>query len=148
MIIYSCSCDLAVAYLAVTVDVEHISLALALALIVWYARPGTLTYPRTSSECNACRMAINPLSGEVFESIIECERRLKGYTLAEGFDTVRIGAGSEGDPGRRWKCIFHGDQTRNYRGLRNMLRGTKKTRLSQNVSVRVLMFSKLAILIS
>ena len=36
---------------------------------------------------------LQPTTGEVFDSIEHCRRRLQGYALAEGFDVVRIKGG-------------------------------------------------------
>jgi len=79
--------DLAVAYLAVA-TVEHIPLALALviALLNGVVRP---EHRRPALERAVNALPVEwidaPVSGEVFESIIECERRLRGYALAECF---------------------------------------------------------------
>ena len=58
-----------------------------------------------------------PVIGEVFESFEECERRLHGYSLSKGFDIVKTGGGNRKSPARRWCCVHHGVETRNYRGL-------------------------------
>jgi hypothetical protein len=55
--------------------------------------------------------------GEVFATITDYERRLRGYCLAEGFDIVRTGGGTRAAPGARFSCIFHGKETRNWRKL-------------------------------
>jgi hypothetical protein len=56
-------------------------------------------------------------SGEIFDSIPHCERRLRGYALAEGFDIVQTGGGKKSQAGARWQCYFHGDATKNWRHL-------------------------------
>ena len=40
---------------------------------------------------------LQPTTGEVFDSIEHCKRRLQGYALAEGFDVVQTGGVSLGD---------------------------------------------------
>jgi hypothetical protein len=58
-----------------------------------------------------------PASGETFNDISACERRLRGYGLAEGFDVVQTGGGTREHPGARWQCTHHGVETRNWRKL-------------------------------
>ena len=35
-----------------------------------------------------------PRTGEIFDSIEHCRRRLQGYSLAEGFEVVQTGGGT------------------------------------------------------
>jgi hypothetical protein len=56
-------------------------------------------------------------SGEIFNSIHDCERRLRGYALAEGFDIVQTGGGKKSQAGARWQCYYHGVATKNWRHL-------------------------------
>jgi hypothetical protein len=58
-----------------------------------------------------------PVSGELFDSLEDCNRRLRGYAFAEGFDIVRKGGGTGANPSYRFRCIFHGVVTRNDRKL-------------------------------
>jgi hypothetical protein len=58
------------------------------------------------SERDASGWLDNSVSGEVFEFIIECELCLRGYTLAEGYDIIRVGAGSKNIPGRCGSISF------------------------------------------
>jgi hypothetical protein len=39
-----------------------------------------------------------PHTGEVFATIADCERRLPGYSLAEGFDIIRRGGRTRAAP--------------------------------------------------
>ena len=39
-----------------------------------------------------------PHTGEIFDSIEHCRRRLQGYSLAEGFEVVQIGGGTKQNP--------------------------------------------------
>jgi len=57
------------------------------------------------------------VTGEVFDSIDHCKRRLQGYALAEGFDVVQTGGGTKKVPGARFQCAKHGEATRNWRKL-------------------------------
>jgi len=58
-----------------------------------------------------------PVTGEVFESFQECERRLRGFALSQGFDIVQKGGSGAHTPGKRWVCIHHGVRSQNNRGL-------------------------------
>jgi len=64
-----------------------------------------------------------PHSGEVFGSVEAALARLNGYALTQGFAVVKSG-GSEHSkkPYISFKCIHHGAQTRNYRGLERHIR--------------------------
>jgi hypothetical protein len=58
-----------------------------------------------------------PQTGEIFDSIADSERRLRGYYLAEGFDIGRTGGGTKKVPGARFQCTYHGKATKNWRKL-------------------------------
>ena len=58
-----------------------------------------------------------PCSGERYQGLEDCNRRLRGYALAEGFDIVRQGGGTKANPSYRFKCLFHGSNTQNHRKL-------------------------------
>jgi hypothetical protein len=47
----------------------------------------------------------------------ECERRLHGYALSQGYEVVRSGGGTQATPTLRFRCIFHGNKTLNTRQL-------------------------------
>jgi hypothetical protein len=87
----------------------------------WYAKPGCAEHHRAAVErmVNALPPSylLSPCSGEIFESLEDCNRRLRGYALAEGFDIVRHGGGTKALPSYRFKCIFHGSTTQNHRKL-------------------------------
>ena len=62
-----------------------------------------------------------PVTGEVFASIEACEQRLRGFALAEGLDITHTGGGNKECPGRRWQCVHHGKETRNWRKLEDRI---------------------------
>jgi hypothetical protein len=70
--------------------------------MVWYARPGCPEHrpPAFEHVVNALPVEwlATPVSGEVFESIIGCERRLRDYALAEDFHIIHSGADSKKTP--------------------------------------------------
>jgi hypothetical protein len=60
-----------------------------------------------------------PQNNEIFDSLEQCEERLRAYAFCEGFDIVRKGGGTPTNPGSGFVCIHHGKETRNYRKLEN-----------------------------
>jgi hypothetical protein len=91
----------------------------------WYAKPGCLEHHRAAVErvVNALPPSylLTPCSGELFEGLEDCNRRLRGYALAEGFDIVRHGGGTKVLPSYRFKYIFHGNTTQNHRKLEDYI---------------------------
>jgi hypothetical protein len=87
----------------------------------WQAKPGCPAHHRPAVErtVNALPSAylLPPHSGEIFNSLEDCNRRLRGYAFAEGFDIVRHGGGIKAIPSYRFKCLFHGTKTQNHRKL-------------------------------
>ena len=87
----------------------------------WHAKPGCPAHHRAAVEriVNAYPPSylVPPASGEIFDSLEESNRRMRGYALAEGFDIVRHGGGTKALPSYRFKCIFHGSKTQNHRKL-------------------------------
>jgi hypothetical protein len=58
-----------------------------------------------------------PATGEKFESFDECEKRLRGFSLSQGFDIVQVGGSGATTPLRRYACIHHGLLTANKRRM-------------------------------
>jgi hypothetical protein len=87
----------------------------------WSAKPGCPQHHRATVErmINALPPSylLLPSSGELFDSLDDCTDRLRGFTLAEGFDLARTGGGNKKVPGCRYKCVFHGSSTKNHRKL-------------------------------
>jgi hypothetical protein len=87
----------------------------------WQAKPGCPEHHRAAVERMVRALPpaylLPPCSGEIFESLEACNRRLRGYALAEGFDIVRKGGGTKTNPSYRFRCIFHGSTTQNNRKL-------------------------------
>jgi hypothetical protein len=82
-----------------------------------------------------------PQSGEEFESKIDCEKRLRGFALAEGFDIVRNGGGTKAFPASSFSCVFHGYKSRNTRKLEDRVEKDKEglilsRRKKENTQVR------------
>src|SRR5437016_1655597 len=69
---------------------------------------------------------LQPTTGEVFDSIEHCKRRLQGYALAEGFDIVQTGGGTKKVPTARFECLRYGESTRNWRKLESHIKRDKK----------------------
>jgi hypothetical protein len=87
----------------------------------WHAKPGCAEHHRA-----AVKRIVNalpppwlqpPQTSELFDSLEHCNRRLRGYALAEGFDIVNKGGGTRVNPSWRFRCLFYGEKTRNDRKL-------------------------------
>jgi hypothetical protein len=102
----------------------------------WQAKSGCAKHHRAAVErmVNAFPPSylLPPCSGEIFENLDECTSRLRGYSVAEGFDVVRQGGGTKKVPGCRYKCIFHGTDTRNYRKLEDFVKKDFKGKIISN----------------
>jgi hypothetical protein len=87
----------------------------------WQAKPGCAEHHRAAVEriINHLPPAwlLPPQSGEVFDSLDHCDRRLRDYSLAEDFNIVRKGGGSKSNPSWRFFCLHHGIATQNTRRL-------------------------------
>ena len=87
----------------------------------WKAKPGCAEHHRAAVEriVNLLPPAwlFEPQSGELFDSLEQCNRRLRGYAFAEGFDIIRQGGGTKANPSWRFFCVYHGERTRNTRKL-------------------------------
>ena len=83
----------------------------------WRAKPGCPKHLIAVLEraVNALPPAwlLQPTTGEVFDSIEHCKRRLQGYALAEGFEIVRTGGGTKMASKAYFECSKHGESTKN-----------------------------------
>jgi hypothetical protein len=68
----------------------------------WHAKPGCAKHHIAAIErlvnCFPPAWLLPPQTGEIFASKEECNRRLRAFALAEGFDIVRNGGGTGGNP--------------------------------------------------
>jgi|SRR5882757_3562178 len=89
----------------------------------WTARPGCPDHLRLPLEraVNALPSEFleDPADGEVFSSLEEGERRLIGYSLAQGFDIVKTHSSTKPFPGATFAYVFHSEKSRNWRGLKD-----------------------------
>src|SRR4030095_10552388 len=89
--------------------------------MVWHAKPGCPQHLVATLERAVNSLPpewlLSPCTGEIFDSIDHCKRRLPGYALAEGFEFVQTGGGTKQNPGARFQCSRHGEATRNWRKL-------------------------------
>jgi hypothetical protein len=113
----------------------------------WQAKPGCAEHHRAAVEriVNALPSSwlLKPTSGELFDGLEGCNRRLRGYTLAEGSDIVQKGGGSKKNPSWRFRCIFYSERTRNNRELEARIERNAKgiitsRRQRENTTVRQL----------
>jgi hypothetical protein len=96
----------------------------------WQAKSGCPEHHRAAVErmVNALPPSylLSPCSGELFDSLEHCNRRLRGWALAEGFDIVRNGGGTKAAPSYRFRRIYHGEVTRNQRKLKDYIQKDSK----------------------
>ena len=61
-------------------------------------------------------------TGEEFDDLDHCNRRMRGHALANGYDIVCKGGGTKANPTYRFRCIFHGTEMKNSRKLKDYIR--------------------------
>lgn len=87
----------------------------------WTAPIGCVTHHRVIVERHVNALPAlwrqEPVVGEVFDTRKDTESRLQLWALIAGFDVVCKGGGSSKVPGGVYRCIHHGKETRNGRGL-------------------------------
>ena len=87
----------------------------------WQAKPRCAEHHRAAVERIANSFPIPWLlashTGEVFDNLDHCNRRLRAWVFVEGFDIVRNGGGTAANPSYRFRCIFHSVATKNNRKL-------------------------------
>jgi len=95
----------------------------------WQAKTGCAEHHRAVVErivnANPSTWLLHPQSGELFDSLDHCNRRLRGYALAEGFDIIRKGAGPKSNPSWLFRCIHYSEKTRNNRKLEDRIERDK-----------------------
>ena len=74
----------------------------------------------------------SPVTGEVFSSIDDCQTRLIAYSLSQGFDIVKTHSATKPTPGCTFACVFHGEETRNWRQLKKMVERNKEGDITSN----------------
>ena len=75
---------------------------------------------------NPSTWRIPPQTGEIFNSIEDYKKRLKGFALAEDFNVMITGTGSKQFPSARFTCIHHGISTKNKRRLEDRVERNKE----------------------
>jgi len=87
----------------------------------WRAPPGCPEHVRYTLEraVNAypAEWLEEPISGEVFDSVNECQERLVAYSLSQGFDIIVTNSATKPAPRATYCCTHHGEETRNWRKL-------------------------------
>ena len=96
----------------------------------WNARPGCPKHHIAALEqlvnSYPVQWLSEPQTGEEFDSLEHCNRRLRAFALAQGFDIVRHGGGTKAAPAYRFKCFYHGVATQNNRGLEDRVEVDEK----------------------
>ena len=63
---------------------------------------------------------------EEFNSLKHCNRRLKAFALAQGFDIMQYGRDIKATLAYRFKCFYYNITTQNNRGLENRVKIDKE----------------------
>jgi hypothetical protein len=96
----------------------------------WQAKSGCAEHHRAAVERAVnllpLHWLLHPQTGEVFDSLDHCNRRLRGYALAKGFNIVHKEGGSKGNPSWQFRCVYYGERTRNDRKLEDRVERDKK----------------------
>ena len=97
---------------------------------IWRAKPRCPKYFVAILEraVNALPPAwlLQPTTGDVFDSIEHCRRRLQGYALTEGFDVIQTGGGTKKVPRAHFEYLKYRESTRNWRKLENYIKYNKE----------------------
>jgi hypothetical protein len=102
--------------------------------MVWFAKPGCPQHHRQALE-----RAVNAMpaewrgptkTGDIFEDIVICQRRLQGFSFVEGFAVVTASGGTMACPGRVLKCIFRSLKTQNYCELEDIIEKDKEGKIT------------------
>ena len=101
--------------------------------MAWQAKSGCAEHHRAAVERIANSFPVPwllaPRTGEVFDNLEHCNRRLRAWAFVEGYDIVRNGGGTAANPSYRLKCIFHGVATRNSRKLEDHVERDEEGRI-------------------
>jgi hypothetical protein len=73
-----------------------------------------------------------PYTGEIFNSLEYCNRRLKAFSLAEGFNVIRKGSGTKVNPAYRFSYYYYKTKTQNNRKLENSIKYDEEGRITSN----------------
>jgi MULE transposase domain len=102
--------------------------------MTWQAKSGCAEHHRTAVERIANSFPVPwllaPRTGEVFDNLEHCNRRLRAWAFVEGFDIVRNGGGTAANPSYRFRCIFHGIVTKNNRKLEDRVERDEEGRIA------------------
>lgn len=100
------------------------------------ARPGCPVHLRAIVERHVNTLPAawrqRPVSGEVFESFKQCFDRLQAWAFQEGFEVVTRGAGNGRTPSRRFNCVHHGVNSRNYHNLEARVERNEEGTITSN----------------
>jgi hypothetical protein len=87
----------------------------------WKAKPRCADHHRPVVERTVNKFPsawLLPLEpGEVFDSLDYYERRMRSFPLLKGSTLSAKGGGTKANPSWRFRCLLHGEETRNDRKL-------------------------------
>jgi hypothetical protein len=110
--------------------------------MIWKARPGCLLHYQAAVKRMVNTLPLSYLllsvSGELFDSLEHCNRRLRGWAFAEGFDIICCRGGIKAVLMYRFKYIFHSNVTRNDRKLKNTVEKNLKGKIISRYKKKVI----------
>lgn len=100
----------------------------------WQAKPGCAAHHVAALErlvnSYPSEWLLAPQTDEIFDNLEHCNRRLRAFALAEGFDIVRNGGGTGAAPAYRFLCYYHGTHTKNNRKLEARVEKDKEGKIT------------------
>ena len=100
----------------------------------WQAKPGCAEHHRATVERIANLIPpewlLPPRTGDVFDNLEHCNRRMRAWAFTQGFDIVRNGGGTKANPSYRFRCLYHGNTTRNQRKLEDHVERDEEGRIT------------------
>ena len=106
----------------------------------WHAKPGCprhlIAVLERAVNALPSEWLLPPRTGEIFDSIEHCRRRLQGYSLAEGFEVVQTGGGTKQNSAARFECSKYGEITRNWRKLEPRVECNKNSNITSKCQVK------------
>jgi hypothetical protein len=108
----------------------------------WNARPGcpqhhVAALERLVNNSYPVQWLSEPQTGEEFDSLEHCNRRLRAFALAEGFNIMRYGGGTGAALAYWFRCFFHSTETKNTRKLEDRVEVNEEENITSKCQRKV-----------
>ena len=104
--------------------------------MVWQAKPGCAEHHYTVIEyiINVFppTWLLPPCTGEIFDSLEDCNCRLKTFSLAEGFDIIYKDSSIQINLTYKFSYYYYRDKMRNNYKFKNSVKYNKKDKIINN----------------